>query len=63
VIRPVTVGLVGWGPAAGDQEPRGERGKPVMEPVGELELLCLGTGTEIRRVRNRAASTCIREMG
>lgn len=49
--------LAGWRPVAGDQELTGKRGKPVMEPTGELELLCLETGTEMRRLRSRAANT------
>lgn len=38
--------LAGWRLVAGDQELAGERGKAVVEPMGQLELLRLETGTE-----------------
>lgn len=51
------MGLAGWKSVAGDQELGGKRGKPVVEPMGELELLYLETGTEMRRLRGEAANT------
>lgn len=38
--------LAGWRLVAGDRELAGERGKAVVEPMGQLELLRLETGTE-----------------
>lgn len=57
MIRAVTRRLAGWGPVAGDQELGGKKEKVVMEPTGELELLCLKTGTEMKRLKSRTANT------
>lgn len=49
--------LAAWRLVAGDQELQGKRGKPVVELTEELELLRLETGSEMRKLRSRAANT------